>query len=268
MKLERGYDERCTILNVRLSKTVGLYQILDPTGPKMFGYRVSHVVVTIFLIFESVLLLFNLMGVYYWIENSTQTTIQLAVFSNFSFACYKIGMLIRKTDDVRRCVDVACDDFLEAAGNYRESYFHAFRSKSVTITNAIASMGFVILTVFVAVPVVFDENVVVLKSVDGRWHSYHLSAFNTFFPVTSDTYNRYFAVIYVLEALFGIVYVVFSHVFDSLLISMCYAIRCQMKTINKAIATLAANVSTADDQGKYRISGVAEWGDGTSGGYN
>lgn len=237
MKLERGYSERNTILNMRLSRMLGLYQILDPNGRKLFGRNVYHVIVTVFLAFESVLLFFNLTGVFYWLKNPTQVVFQLSLFTNFWFSCYKMAILIRKAAGIRKCIDVACNDFLKF-GRYRKNCFDDFRSKSILITNVISSSGFVILAVFVAVPIVFNKNVIVLQSIDGQWHSYHLSSFNIFFPVTSDTYNGYFGIIYVFEAMFGLIYVVFSHAFDSFLISMCFAMRCQLKTVNGAFSTL------------------------------
>jgi len=60
MKWKKMYDENNTIINMKLSKMIGLYQILDPNSPQILGYNIFHVIVTFFILYEIIILIFCL----------------------------------------------------------------------------------------------------------------------------------------------------------------------------------------------------------------
>lgn len=239
----KKYNEKNTILNMRLSKIIGLCEILHPSNSKIFGYNISHVVVTFFLLYEIIILTLCLVGIYFWMSNMLQVVLQLTILPNFSFGCYKMFILIRKTDKIRRSTKLVCNDFMKFK-HYENVFFNNFRMKSILSTYTYVIMGNFILLVWSISPIIFNTNYIILKNPNGVRHSYRLSAFNMFFPVSSETYNNYFIIFHILEVVFGFVYVIFSHIFDTLLISMCFAISSNLKTIGNAYATLGRKYTT------------------------
>lgn len=244
MKWKKTYDQKNTIINMKLSKIIGLYQILDPNSPHIFGYNILHVFVTLFLIYQVIVLIFCLYGIYFWINNISQVILQLTILANFSFGSYKILILIRNKDNMRKCIEMACNDFIQYKHSENNAIFLKYRMKSLISTYVYVLMGFIILFAWSIFPLIFNDNYITLKSLDGKQHNYHLNAFNVFFPVTSGTYNRFYILFHIIEVLFGVFYVTFSHIFDSLLISMCYAISSNLKTIKNAFQTLRQKYTT------------------------
>lgn len=242
MNPKQGYGDQSTMLNNRLTKIIGVHQMLDPNGPKIFSYNIFLIIVTFFITIELILLFFNLVGVIYWINDRSQASFQITIFINFSFSCYFMIILIRNTAKIRCCINVACDDFLKFE-HYKHIFFTEFQLKSILISNIFALTRTILLLLMSVIPTIFYKNYINLEALNGTLQSYRLSAFNIFFPVTSDTYNRYFILFHLFEFLFGLIYVIFTLSFDSIFISICYAICCHLKTTNKALETLG---------GKYR----------------
>ncbi|VVC32469.1 Hypothetical protein CINCED_3A023307 [Cinara cedri] len=255
MKWKDGYDERNTMLNVKLSKTIGLYQILDPKSPRTFGYNVYHVIATVLLAYEMVVLSLSLTGIYYWISNLSYMAPQIGYSTNVLCTCYKIWLLIQHPGRLRSCIEVACIDFM-ATGRFGAALFRRTRAKTIRVTRAYVMMGFLILSMYIVTPLVFNDNYLLLKGPDGVRHQYHLSVFNVFFPVTSAAYNRFFMLFHVFEIVFGYVWVVYSHVFDLFVVTMCYAISCQLNTIGVVFATLGQKMADYRGECKTTITRV------------
>jgi len=235
---------------MKLSKMIGLYQILDPNSPQILGYNIFHLVVTFFTLYEMIILMFCLFGMYYWMNNISQVILQLTFFANFSFGCYKILVLIRNRDNMRKYIEVACNDFIKYKHQENNVIFSKYRFKSLILTYAYVLIGQLILFAWSSTPLIFNNNYVTLMSLNGTPYSYHLNTFNIFFPVTSAIYNRYFILFYILEVLFGFLYVIFSNIFDSLLISMCCAISSNLKTIGNIYTTLGQKYTTNCEHSK------------------
>lgn len=235
---------------MKATKIIGLYHVLSPNSPQLFGYKIIHVIVALLSVYETIILTFCLIGVYYWKNNMSQVVLQLTVFSNFFFGCYKILLTVRKPNDLRKCIQVACDDFMKYRF-YKNIYFKKFRLKSLLITNMYMMFGFLILFMWSVSSFVFGKSYIVLKNPEGIWCSYHLNAFNVYFPVDCEKYNRYFILFHILEILFGGFYVVCSHNFDILLISICFAISAHLKSIGNAYSTLRKKYRTSSS--KYKV---------------
>lgn len=235
---------------MKATKIIGLYHVLSPNSPRLLGYNIIHIIIALLSVYETIILTFCLIGVYYWKNNTSQVVLQLTIFSNFSFGCYKILSTVRKPDDLRKCIQVACGDYMKYKF-YKNIYFKKCRSKSLLVTNVYMMLGFLILFMWSVSSFVFGKRYIVLKNPEGIWCSYHLNAFNVFFPVNCEKYNRYFILFHILEILFGGFYVVCSHNFDILLISMCFAISTHLKSIGNAYSTLRKKYPTTSS--KYQV---------------
>lgn len=243
MKWKEKYNEKNTIVNIKLWKMIGLYQILSPNSPKIFGHNIFHIIVAFFSVYEVIILILCLIGICYWINNISQIVLQITIFANFFFGCYKILVIIWNREKLRKCVKVACNDFIKS--KTRENIiFKRFRLKSLKATNMYVLMGLIILFVWSTIPLILNNNYIDLKNLDGTWHRYRLNAFNMFFPVTSYKYNRFFLLFHLLEVVFGFTYVIFSHIFDSTIITMCFAISSQLESICNVYETLGQKYTT------------------------
>lgn len=237
MKWNINYDENKTILNVKLSKILGLYQILDPKSPKIFGYNVYQIIGMILLMIEAVLLSLSATGIYYWMSSLTYMIPLLGYSTCVLCTCYKMWILFQQPEQLRNCIEVACDDFM-MNGHYGSVLHQRIQKKTAWITSSYVILGLMILFIYIVTPYIFNENYVLLKGLNGEEHEYHLSVFNLYFPVSNEEYNKYFVFFHVFELIFGLIWVIYSHVFDLFAITMCYAISVQLKTINIAFATL------------------------------
>lgn len=248
MKWQDGYDEKKTILNVRLSKIIGLYQILDPEDLSVRGYNVYRAMAAVMLVFEAVVLVLSVTGVYYWMGSQSYSVTQLGNSTNILCTLYKMWILIRQPERIRDCLRVAGEDFM-ASGGCGTAGFRRARAKALFVTSCYVTMGFMILFLYSVTPYVYSNNYLMLKGPDGERQAYHLSVFNLYFPVSTAAYNRYFTVFHAIEIMFGLVWVIYSHVFDLFAITMCFSISNQLKTIGIAFATLGRK--TIENRGQY-----------------
>lgn len=209
----------------------------------MLGHNNFHIIVAFFSIYEVIILTLCLIGIYYWINNISQIILQITVFANFFFGCYKILFIMRNRENLRKCIEVACNDFIKS--NTRKNIiFKKFRLKSIKATNMYVLIGLIILFVWSTIPLILNDNYINLNNLDETLHNYHLNEFNMFFPVTNSIYNRYFILFHLLEVLFGFVYVIFTNMFDSIIISMCFAISSQLESICNMYVTLGQKYTT------------------------
>ncbi|CAI6344517.1 unnamed protein product [Macrosiphum euphorbiae] len=233
-------SENC-VMSSLMAKCTGLHYIIDPEGPTLGGHNVFHLTVMVMIAFTAACLSLCPFGLYYWANDVTQCIIQLIIIGNFSFACFKGFTMVRHSDDIRRCLEVASFDFGSGAimsDPDSARFFRTCRNALSAFTGWFAASSHLVLLVWTLLPFVVVGKSVEIKNRDGSTSDYHFNPYNMYFLVSSDTYNRWHLFFHLVEWAFGMCFVLFMVLFDTFMVTLCVAITCQMRGIADAYRKL------------------------------
>lgn len=224
------------IMNIKLAVYTGLYQMINPGSPKLFGYNAYHVIVIIYVAFIIVLLVMLSVGVFcYWINDTQQFVMGLLQLVNYCFACVKVFTIILYSKKIWQCIEVTRVDFLTSCKMYDSTLLNKCLLRSFRITNVYSLFCYTLMVSWYIAPFVLRNSHMAIKQRDGTYWKYRHNVHNLYLPISAETYNEYFTQIYIMECVFGFSFIEFTVIFDIFIISMCLAISSQIETINNAL---------------------------------
>ncbi|XP_025420743.1 uncharacterized protein LOC112690858, partial [Sipha flava] len=218
-----------------LAKCTGLYYIVRPDTATVCGRNASHVVAAVMIAFTAACLSLYPVGLYRWANDTTQLTIQVALYSNFLFGAYKSYMVVRRSRDIWTCMDVTRAGFaLGHHGRYDRpatGHLHRCRAVSSAFTRWFSVVNYSILFLWSTIPFMAGDAYIHVRNHDGTFSSYRVNPYNMYFFVSSDTYNQWHLVFHLLESLFGLCFVMSMILFDTFMVTLCVTIAGQLKVI-------------------------------------
>lgn len=237
------------IFSFTLSKLTGLYQILDPDSRKMFGHNVYHVFVWLFGLYVIGLMSVFLIGLYDMTDDAMAFTYGLGCVENCVFSAYKIFMVVYRSEDVRKCIEVAGLDFI-AYGKYDRSIFEKWRKISLRVSIAYLILSVLVLATWIISPLLLNTTFAI-KHADGSYSNYRISVLNVYLLISDRVYNNHYSVFYSIDTVAFISYVYFSMIFDIIVLVMCCSVSCHLGTVSNAITTLGHGRSTLENTSMY-----------------
>lgn len=236
-----------SIMCSTLAKCTGLYYIVRPDTAKVCGRNAAHLVTMVLVTFTTVCLSLYPIGLYRWANDTTQLTLQVAVYGNFLFGAYKGYTIVRRSRDIWTCMDVTRVGFARCpvdARPARTGHLRECRAVSSAFTRWFAVVNYCILFLWSTFPFVVRGAYIHVRNHDGSFSSYRFNPYNMYFFVSSDTYNRWHHAFHLIEWLFGLCFVVSMILFDTFMVTLCVAITGQLKVIDDAFKGLghATNV--------------------------
>ncbi|KAL5236249.1 hypothetical protein ACI65C_003659 [Semiaphis heraclei] len=149
------------------------------------------------------------------------------------FVIYRIWVVVYHSNDVWNCLTITRYDF--TSHNLRDRHIlDLWRKRSVWITNTMAIMYFMSLVFFVGIFLIFPDDIMTIKFNDGSVGHYRQNLINLILLVTDETYNAYYGVFYTIEVSFNVLLANIFFMFDMLLVTLCFAVSCQLQMINAA----------------------------------
>lgn len=160
--------------------------------------------------------------------------------ANHVLACYKIAVVLYRSDDIRRCMDVTGAGFLSFRRRRRDG--RAFRrvwiGRFARVLYTFVVPSLVGLLFWVSTPWLLDGATVTVRHADRTHSSYRLNVFNLYYGVPDAAYNRHFGLFYAVETVLIVAYAYFTFVFDIVMVIIGFAICGQLESVNRAIASL------------------------------
>jgi hypothetical protein len=225
------------VFNFTLSKYVGLYQVLHPNTKTLFGYNMYHIVIVFFgLLTLSVCLLFPI-GLYHLMNDVTAFILYIGCIDNFVFSCCKVINILYYIEDIWKCIDVTGFGFMKYK-HYDVNVFKKWRRLCVQITYICSSLTFFALICWNSSPLILNNTKIRIRNLDGSYNTYRLNVFNVYIMASEETYNEHFYVYFFIETIIGICFTYFTVIFDIFMITMCFALTCQLETVCHAIQSL------------------------------
>lgn len=234
-------SEKKYVVNLRLMKLMGLYQILNPNTAKVCGnnpFRVAGTAATLYL---SAMYALCASSLYSSLTHSAGAVVNSALmFLITSFTLIKLYFIFRHADALWQFVGFSSVDFLTYGGHRRDA-LAAARTVSVAVTYAFALLWGTVSTSSALSPILRPAES------DGRYRG---NVLNFVYPVSDELYNDNFAVFYSIETTALACYVYTMVVYDCLVISAAVVVAFQLKTIASSYSDLghaADRAATADD---------------------
>lgn len=221
----------------KLTRYVGLYQILNPNCVKIYGYNPYHIVMTGLLLGSCAIMVLNSFTLYYLMHNFILYLYFLVLTVSFSSIFYKLWFILRNSDKIWDCFEITKSDFLSYKGYDRKiSQRWTRRSKrfsySMTILIMFATIGWTL------TPIIFNNTYIITQNIDGSFNKYRLNIFNINFMVMDKTYNGHFYVYYFIELVLFIFSIMIVLIISLIMVIICHAICGHLETICKVIELL------------------------------
>lgn len=249
LKNHRGVSKY--IINLKLAAYTGLYQMISPESPTMFGYNVYHVCVITYVGFVATILATIPFGLYRWTNDESQFVMGLILLGNYFFSCYKAVTIVQNSKKIWKCLDVARVDFMSSHRNYDTNLLDECTIRAFRITCVYSIFCYILLVSFYLVPFVLSNTRLTIRQRDGTYWNYRVNVHNLYMPVSVETYDTYFSCFYVLEVAFGFCYIAFTVMFDNYVVSMCLAISSQIETVRNTFMSLGHESTKTITKGMY-----------------
>lgn len=240
------------IFNLKLARLVGINRILDPNTTKLFGYNAMHIIIVFFVLFVSTSSMLCPIGLYYLTNDVTAFIFYLGCVINLLLSCYKIINVLYYSEDLWKCIEITSIKFISYKGN-NMSIMKNWRLRSIRVSYICFTIVFAAWFCWSLSPCAFKKTTIKIKNLDGSYNYYRMNIFNIYLLVSDETYNNHFNIFYFIEIINGVCFFYFTIIYDILMITMCFAISCQLEAIYKSFKFLGYNCSKRKYLSTYRF---------------
>lgn len=226
-----------TMVDVKLFKAIGLYQLLEPVERSGFSQRFRTAYLTVLWVTTG-LLIMQSVRLYLTLGN-LQTFVYSAMLITVGLNCIIKGyVMVTNANRLRSVLDVALYGFT-LCGCRDQVEFNRYRDFLFTRLRVYAIFNFVTLIIWLSVPFFINEYMSFTK-MDGTVGHYRQTILNFWIPVSENTYNwiPVWTLIYTIESVISSMYIFSFILFDCYLITACMALSAQFRTLSAAYETL------------------------------
>lgn len=240
-------DEKYAI-NLTLFKIIGFYQLVDPNGPKMFGYNVYKLVNITLITVTTVITVVGLSGFVYTSNNSKDDIFKIMQLL-FYIACITVGnmkmiIIIYNAKQIWNLFNIAHESFLSSE-NCRKYYLNlkCCGKRFERTFQWYIFIFFMTAFLWIVVPIIILNNHQIGHTkTQNNENTYMINVVNLKYPITVNTYNTFYKFIYVMEVMI-VLYSAYGLVaFDTFLIAILQLISTHYEIISLAYENLECNV--------------------------
>lgn len=224
------------VLGLTMYKQLGFYQLLDPQGPRIYGYHVFSTIMKMFLLIVQIIVIFGVIGFFVDVDdNKTKNSNSfelIVILTNCTLSSLKMYTLVTNADVIWKLFDITCMDYLRCSQHNKRIIGDLVKNWkwSTTVTNLIARSFLSGLFLWILGPFIAQEN----YSTESTGSHRYQNIINVKFPVTTEFYNNYYFAFYSMEVAIGFCIVYGSVLVDAFLMSFCWIISAQYKSVTTA----------------------------------
>lgn len=240
------------IIDLRLIKQIGLYQLLNPNTPtKPLGCNIFKLVAVLSLLYLTLTNVMCNISIYYILNDFTEVVKYIMLVFATLFAVMKMYFVIRKSHKLWELIRFTCIHFLPYRGHQKNILIEA-REVSIKISKIITLGWITIIIVWILSPIFMQGNYINVMSKDGTsYRRYRYNMLSLIFPVSAQFYNENFKWFYSIEMIATLMYGYSMVIFDCLVISMCITMTYQLKMIALSYSTLGHNDVENNSKSKF-----------------
>lgn len=229
---ENGY-----FFDFKVMERVGLLRILDPKTTKLRGYNVYHIFLVPFVLYVSAVSTLGCVGFYHTTNSVIMFTLCTGYVTNLLFSCYKMMHVVVHSERIWECMDVTRPDFVSYC-RYDGNIFECWRRRTMRTLSLYIVIIFFTLIIWTSMPLVFGSTSVEMKNAGGSRSFYRMNVLNIYPAVSDETYNSHFNVFYFIETVVLLCFLYFSTIYDSIMVTTCFALSGRLEAIADAVKSL------------------------------
>jgi len=235
-----SFEDSDVAINIKLYKLLCYYYLFDPNSPKIFGYHFYRFTAISITVFIQSFVSYGLLGCFMEMEDTVNDIEQfIFIFINLSnfLSVMIICVLTYKANDTWDLFDVTCIHFLksEQCCKFKNKILEKVRNKSIKFTNFIFGFAFMTYTIWIMYPLVVNFFFI---TTDQNNHQRYQNVFNLRYPVTINTYNKYYLFFYTIELILGF-FILYNSIFiDTFLVSFCWVLIAQYEILSEAFGSI------------------------------
>lgn len=234
------YDVDETVMDMKLFKAIGLYQLLQPAASGGLSQRTRKAILAV-LWLTAGLLIMQFFRLYLTLDD-LQTCVYSAMVMTIGMNCiYKGYVMVTNAERLRAVLDVTLYGFTSCGGRdpselrrCQEILF--FWLRMFVKLSCIATIAWIVM------PLLMIEYLPYAK-LDGTVGYYRQTILNYWFPVSEAIYNwmPVWILIYMIETVVSLTNISYMMLFDSYLITVCMVLSAQFRTMSAAYKTLGSS---------------------------
>lgn len=229
-------DDKNYIINLKLMKITGFYQLINPYTPKYFGFNVYKVGAALEVMFGVISMLLLCLSSYYYLDDTNELMNHFMLIVAIFFSTFKISWVSKKSEMIWNNLDMTSINFLSYTG-HKQEILQIARAKSISTT-----IIFVILwssvTVAWSISPFFVKDVYLNIKFNDEIRRFRYNSLNYVYPINEKSYNENFLYFYVVEMLQVIFWGHGTVAYDTFVISICISIAFHLKTIAVSYTSL------------------------------
>lgn len=223
------------MINMRLMKITGFYQLLDSRNLKLFGHNVfkcmSIVQITVLILVAFIFFL----NIYYFSDDINTVMMYSMLITSDVLSIMKLYYILQNSNTLWNCIQMTSIDNLYYKYHDRR-ILEEGQSKSKSYSILIMFMWLNLMTFWALVPL-FVTNYFLTIENNNKIYRYRFNILNFAFPVTDQFYNNNFKIYYWIEFTVMTLWCHCTMNFDVLLLSMNITFKYQLKTIANSFST-------------------------------
>ncbi|XP_003241633.3 uncharacterized protein LOC100569439 [Acyrthosiphon pisum] len=233
MKLK---NEHKFMMDTRLLKIIGFYQLFNPRSPKLFGYNIFKCIAAIQIFIFTMTLFGLIVSIYCCLSDIIEgmRCFWLCVIGMVTI--YKHSYIIYYSDIIWKCIQLTFAEGLSYKYYSRRIHENG-RKKLELVLEFFIVLWFVNVLFWILTPFAVKNSYTIVKGRNEIYH-YHLNIINVIYPVTDKFYNDNFTMFYTMECTIMFVWAHVTLIFDVFIIVICIATAYQLKAIEYSFNTL------------------------------
>ncbi|KAL5239850.1 hypothetical protein ACI65C_007260, partial [Semiaphis heraclei] len=234
------------IMNIKLMKFTGLYQLLNPDTPKSFGCaknnplneRPNDLKNLMFIIQDHQ----KCMNSYYYLDDTNELMSHFMLVVAFFFSTLKIFWVSKNSKRIWNNMDMTSINFLKYTDHKKEILQNG-RAKSILTTILFVILWSSVTVAWSISPFLIKDVYLNVKFKD-EIRRFRYNSLNYVYPISEEFFNGHFLYFYVVEMLQAVIWGHGTVAYDTFVISICISIAFQLKTI--AVSYISLNNRNSD----------------------
>lgn len=244
--------ENKNIFNLRVAKFTTLYQILNPSTTKIYGYNVYHVLIVLLMLYMFTISMSLVASLYYLTNDIIGIALCFGYIENFIYACLKMINIIYYSKYIWKYTRVANASFMTYK-HYNQNIYNSWQTRLALLNKLYLIVTYVVLFAWGSTPFIFNHASLLIRRADDSVEKYRMNVYNLFMIFPAEKYNEHFMIFFSFELLTMTSYAYFTIIFDILIFTMTLALSCQLDAISDAISSIGHNKHASDNVKLYGL---------------
>ncbi|KAL4090821.1 hypothetical protein QTP88_025591 [Uroleucon formosanum] len=238
-------------IDLKLWKLYRFYHMLKPNNTKIFNCNVYRLIFFIYGAIVNCMVLYSTIGFFVEMDDMISDVdifLVLFVMINFFFCSWRMCIILSKSNTICEVLKVSQLNFLKSKECLKHlNVLHDHRDRTIKITNYFFVFSVIVLIQWIIFPIM-----VTMFTASEVENTRLPNIMNLRFPVSTQTFNQYYFIFYLMEIAISTFPIYVIIVTDTLIMSFSLVIISQQEVLNRVFKSIGyeENLQSSKEQ-KY-----------------